>query len=333
MSEQGPSLDADTPAGTRFQHRDGELLLTIQAYDGVLAQRHIWYKFFKGKSKRAMQKRMSKLVSAGYVNRTTIQPHYRDARNVVVYWLNWRGILYVAQQDGIEVDGPRQENDNQMRQFATRLSKQGVRWVREPPWGWKLQHDLKVSDFRIVVEEAASTLDNLVLQAWLAESAFRRQPDMISYAVSGADGRLRSGKRGVIPDGYFEILDIERKARGVDSVARFLMELDMATQANRAFADEKVAPYFAYIDTPEYKARFGQNNGQWLIVTTGKRRLQNLMSQAKLVAGDNACRRFFFTTFPRCFRETPDGQLEVSNVLTRPIWQRVDSPDPFALIS
>lgn len=96
---------------------------------------------------------------------------------------------------------------------------------------------------------------------------------------------------------------------------------------------KRLVSYFAYIDTPEYKARFGQNNGQWLIVTTGKRRLQNLMSQAKLVAGDNACRRFFFTTFPRCFRETPDGQLEVSNVLTRPIWQRVDSPDPFALIS
>jgi hypothetical protein len=316
----------------RFQQRDGELLLAIQAYDGVLAQRHIWRKFFKGKSKRAMQKRMSKLVTAGYVDRTTVQPHYRDAENLVVYWLNWRGILYVAQQSGVEVEEPDNDNENQMRGLAARLSKQGIRWVRKPPWGWKLQHDLKASDFRIAVEEAVSARESLVLTTWLGESIFRRQPDTISYTLKGADDRLRSGKQGVIPDGYFAILDIERKARGVSSVARFLLELDMATHANGVFGDKKVAPYFAYIDTPAYKERFGQNNGQWLIVTTGQRRLENLMRQAKLVVGDSARQRFFFTTFPRCFREAPDGQLEVNDVLAMPIWQRADSSDAFALM-
>ena len=103
--------------------------------------------------------------------------------------------------------------------------------------------------------------------------------------------------------------------------ARFLLEVDNATHSNRRFGREKVAPGLAYIMTPEFRARFGDNSGQWLVVTTGKQRLRNLMRQTYQVAGSSAG-VFQFTTF---------HQLQTPSVLVDPIWWQVGKDAPVAL--
>jgi hypothetical protein len=103
---------------------------------------------------------------------------------------------------------------------------------------------------------------------------------------------------------------------------RLLLELDNSTHANERFGREKVAPGLAYIKSGEYKARFGANSGRWLVVTTGERRMTNLMRQTHQVAGRGA-KVFLFTTF---------DQLENGNILTDPVWYQVGSEKPMSLL-
>jgi hypothetical protein len=78
----------------------------------------------------------------------------------------------------------------------------------------------------------------------------------------------------------------------------------------------------AYIKSKAYKARFGDNSGRWLVVTTGERRMRNLMRQTRRVAGAGAG-VFLFTT---------SDQLTLGNVLTTSVWQQVGAKEPQALL-
>jgi hypothetical protein len=100
--------------------------------------------------------------------------------------------------------------------------------------------------------------------------------------------------------------------------------MDMGTHpVSSRFGRQKAAPYAAYIKSPSYKARFGVNTGVWLIVTTGKRRMENLMKQTKDTIGADA-RYFFFSFF---------DQLKNANLVADPVWWKADLNEPRSLIS
>ena len=84
-----------------------------------------------------------------------------------------------------------------------------------------------------------------------------------------------------------------------------------------------MTPYAAYIGSPAYKARFETDVGDWLIVTLGERRMSNLMRQTGKTVGARAG-RFHFTHW---------NLLEVGNVLTTPIWYKVENDEPIALLN
>ena len=79
------------------------------------------------------------------------------------------------------------------------------------------------------------------------------------------------------------IMDKQRLAQGLLARARFLVELDNATHPNNRFGREKVVPGLAYIKSPEYKARFGDNSGRWLVATTGKVRMERVSDPASML--------------------------------------------------
>ena len=83
-----------------------------------------------------------------------------------------------------------------------------------------------------------------------------------------------------------------------------------------------MAPGLAYIRSREYKARFGDNSGRWLVVTTGERRMRNLMRQTRRVAGDGAG-IFLFTTF---------DQVESGNILIDRVWRQVGREETVSLM-
>ena len=305
----------------RFQQRDGEILSMIYVYDGVLALRHLKMRFWPNATLRAAQKRLSKLLSGNYLARPTVSQRRTQPIPEPIYWLGWKGILWIAGQHGASIAPPTSHGESQMRRLAKRLRDHGIHWLREPRW-LQLAHDLAVVDFRRTIEASIQDVPTWALETWTHETVFRSEGDVISYQVKGTDGRLRTKSKFVYPDSYFVITDRQRHAQGQLARARFLLEVDRATHSNIRFGKEKVAPGVAYIQSRAYKRRFGNNSGRWLIVTTGERRMQNLMRQTHEVAGTGAS-VFFFTFFEA---------LRNANVLTQPIWRQVGEKHPVSLL-
>ncbi|MBN1813648.1 MAG: replication-relaxation family protein [Anaerolineae bacterium] len=304
----------------RFQDRDGWILWNIFLYGGMLAFRHLTQMFWPKKTDRAALKRLSKLVEAGYLVRPSLQQRRTQPIPEPIYWLGWRGILWVAAKLEVYIDPPANEGENQMRILARELRTRGIHWLREPRW-LQIAHDMAIVDVRLAVERAVDDLPYLQLEEWRYESEFRADGDAIRYAFRDAEGRTIQGEKRVYPDSYFVILDQQRLQEGVLARARLLLELDNATHANARFGREKVAPGAAYIASPRYKERFGDNSGRWLVVTTGHTRMAHLMRQTRQVAGPDAA-LFHFSTLE---------EVLASNVLTDPIWRQVGRKKPAGL--
>ena len=298
------------------------MLQTIYECGGVLARRHLKRMFFPDTTLRALQKRLAKLVDDGYLARPTTHQRRTQPIPEPVYWLGWKGIIWVAGQNNVAVRPPANQGENQMRRLAKQLRDQGIRWMREPRW-IQLAHDLAVVDFRMAVEQAIGELPSCSLETWIHEGDFRSDGDTVTYKIKDRDGTVKQVKKRVYPDGYFVIVDEQRLAQGLLARARFLLELDNATHTNERFGREKIAPGLAYIKSGEYKARFGANSGRWLVATTGERRMRNLMRQAQQVAGVGAA-IFLFATF---------DQLNVGNILTEPVWWQVGREEPTPLFA
>jgi len=302
----------------RFQQRDGDILQTIYENDGVMAKRHLKNKFWPDKSSRSMEQRLSKLFKAGYLLWPNREHYKIYPIPEPICWFGWRGIDYLAAKNGIRIERPKSNNENQLREFQKELRKQGIRWVREPRWSL-LRHDLAVNDFRFAIEKAVGEIKTLSMEKWVQESKFRSKMDAVAYKIKYKNGKFKSMKKGICPDSYFEIVDEKLRSTGELYRARFLLELDMSTHDNLRFGREKAIPGVAYIKSKEFKTRFGYNNGYWLIVTNGgHRRLRNLMRQTEEKTGDHA-KLFFFTSLDNLGR---------GNILTSPIWQQVDRQDP-----
>jgi len=307
----------------KFQERDRQILQAIYNNDGVLAKRHLKAIFWPGKTWRAMERRLSRLHSAGYIAWPTLGQRKLFPIPEPVCWLGWQGALIMAGWYGLSVEPPKGSGENQLRVFHKRLRDQGIYWVREPRWSF-LAHDLAVADFRLAAERGLRQLPNYTLEVWLPESRFRIAPDVITYMAKKGNGKTVRLKKAVLPDAYFEILDEDRRRSGAPNKARFLLEIDMGTHDHPSFAREKTVPGVAYIQSPAYKERFGCNSGHWLVVTNGdERRLRNLM-QHTLEKVSLRASLFYFTRL-----ET----IATHNVFKDRAWWQAGQEHPIAILT
>lgn len=304
-----------TPA-MRFQPRDGAILQALFAYDGILARRHLKAMFWPNASKQAMERRFSILHQHAYLNWPDEAQRRTKPIPEPVVWLGWKGILYLAGQAGLTVESPNNSGENQMRILDIKLRRLGIHWQREPRWS-QLAHDLAVVDFRLAIEMAVASTPTIEMEDWIAEGEFLCQSDVTEFSYTDKTNKVKRGKKGVRPDGYFVLLDRERNAKGLPARARFLLELDFATHPLSRFAAHKVAAGFAYIHSQAYKTRFGANAGRWLVVCSGERRMGNLKQLTETTLGLSAS-AFYFTTFDK---------VSLNLVLTAPIWMRGGSND------
>jgi len=298
------------PIPMRFQDRDARILRAVQDYGGLLAKRQIKALFWSGKSKRAMQSRLSKLKANGYIDWPSSNQRKCNPIPEPVIWVGWRGALYLANTGNRKVEPPKSGNENQLRFLERRLRREGFYWLREPRWS-QLSHDLTLIDIRMKIEDDLKTIPHLMLDTWINESAFRSNMDRVNFTYKDRNGNTQQRKRGVIPDGFFRVIDSKRKKKGEPYKAQFLLEVDMATHSNRRFSIEKTTAGAAYISSKLYKDRFGSNSGRWLVVTTSDIRMRHLMEHScKKLAKDKQL--FYFTTLPSMFS---------GNVFTETIWQ------------
>jgi hypothetical protein len=304
-----------TPPPLRFQARDGRILDTIYAYDGVMARRQIKHLFWPKASQQAMERRLSLLFHASYLNMPSLEQRRSQPIPEPIVWLGWRGILHMAAQQDIALNAPSVINENRLRQMDKAARQAGLRWQREPRWS-QLEHDIAVNDFRMTVEAAIGKWPSLNLQAWITEGEFLSEMDTIK--VPGH----KKGK-GVRPDGFFVLEDHMRQINNSPAKARFLLELDNSTHPLNRFARQKAVPGLAYIRSQAYRQRFGYNSGRWLVVCKSKARLGNLKATTEKALGAQAS-IFFFALLQ---------QITPSTVLNQPIWQRGGSRDLFALVN
>lgn len=268
--------------------RDKDILEAIYQYEGVLADYQIERLFFD--STRRMKARMSLLYHNGYVNRLSRQQ--RNSYGFMAYFLDEKGIDHLASVRGVL------PKDLRARDKDERTSL--------------IRHDVKLNDVRIAAVAALEALPDVALIEWINSRTFWADHDTVTYP----DGRGKRRRRNLRPDAYFYVVIDGRRHR------RMLLELDMRTEHNKRFVDEKIRPGLAYIESDAYKDRFGANAGQWLVVTTGEERLNNMKRHAEQVG--NAARAFYFTTFDEA---TTPGAF-----FTQPIWRRATSEESVTLV-
>ncbi|MFH2039951.1 MAG: replication-relaxation family protein [Chloroflexota bacterium] len=271
------------PPPMRLTGRDQHILEAIHAYDGLIGFSQIQRMYFSCKSQA--ERRMMLLYQHKYVNR----PNFDERKRLpeMVYWLDKRGAEIIASLEG-----------SSLAEFT---------WRKEPRW-FQVEHDLAVNDFRLDLLEACHSNPDVTLETWVPESEFWSYPDKVVYTYQ--DNKM---KRNIRPDGFFILTTGEHRIR-------YLLEIDRSTEDNPRFLREKILPGLAYIRSQAYEDRFGHRSGRWLVVTTGERRLRNMLQQAH--RGD-AKGLFYFTTFDK---------ITNKSILLSPIWRRVDREEHIPLL-
>jgi hypothetical protein len=267
----------------QLTERDTRILEAVHAYDGMLRFSQLKRMFFTGESQA--KQRLKLLYQNRYLNR----PNNKQRRRIteMIYWLDKRGAQIVASLNGTPI-----------REFS---------WRKQPRW-FQVEHDLAVNDFRLDMEQACNQDPEIELVTWMPESEFWAFPDRVSYEY-----QERSKHRKIRPDGYFMLSLPKHKIR-------YLLEIDRGTEDNPRFHRDKILPGLAYIKSKAYRDRFGQNSGRWLIVTTGKKRMENLLRQARRAETGG---KYYFTTF---------DQLNAETTLHAPIWRRADRTETLPLV-
>ncbi len=197
----------------------------------------------------------------------------------MIYWLDKRGAEIVASLEG--------------------LSPKEFSWRQEPRW-FQIEHDLAVNDFRLDLEQACRDYPQVKLETWIPESEFWAYPNRVEYVYNG-----EKMYRYIRPDGFFMLRTDQHRIC-------YLLEVDRSTEDNPRFLREKILPGLAYTKSQVYKERFGHYSGRWLVVTTGGRRMANMLLQARHAETKG---EFYFTTF---------DQISPQTLLFNPIWRRAD---------
>ena len=267
----------------RLTARDTRILEAVHAHDGVLSFSQIRRLFFTGKSQTEL--RLKLLYQNGFLARPG--ENQRKRLPEMIYWLDKKGAELIASLNGTPLP-----------EFY---------WRKEPRW-FQLEHDLTVTDFRLDLIEACKHDAKISLENWIPESEFWAYPDKITYSFQ--DKKL---KRNIRPDGFFMLNTGEHRIR-------YLLEIDRSTEDNPRFFREKILPGLAYLKSEAYEKRFGHRSGRWLVVTTGERRMANMLSQASHAKVKGL---FYFTTFDKI---TPNKLLQ------SPIWSRVDREESVPLV-
>jgi hypothetical protein len=267
----------------RLTERDKCILEAIHAYDGLLSFPQIKRLFFSGKSQA--EQRLKLLYQNGYLNRPDRKQRLRLPE--MVYWLDKRGAEVVASLEGLS-----------LKEFT---------WRQEPRW-FQVEHDLSVNDFRLDLEQACRENPQVSLETWVPESEFQAYPDRVEYTHKG-----EKMKRYIRPDGFFLLGTDQHRIR-------YLLEIDRGTEDNPRFLRDKILPGLAYIKSQAYDERFGHRSGRWLVVTTGGRRMANMLLQARRADTKGV---YYFTTF---------DQVNPQALLFAPIWRRADRDEPMPLL-
>lgn len=265
---------AETPPRMRLTERDQRVVEWVYLFR-FLTREQIRLLEFKNSSLVACQKRLSLLYHNKYLSaiHKPVPAGYGSAKRV--YCLSERGRDLVAfMHDG--------------------LDPSEIKWKRKynEIEHYYLEHSLAINDIRVAFTVAAR--EKGFSLEWIPEWELKALKERV-------EDPEREGRHiAITPDAYVVLKGKGRKAC-------FFLEVDRATEANKRFK-QKVKGYVEYVRTKKYQERYKTESLRVLVVTTTKKRLQNLMDTTQSVDGASF---FWFTTLKEANNE---------NVLTEPIW-------------
>lgn len=222
------------------------------------------------------QKRLKLLYQHEFLDRIHLPVVPNQGSRPIVYCLAERGAQLVANDLGVDRAAVNwRAKDNEVVFFF-------------------LEHTLRINDVRIALSLAAQR-HNWTMARWLTE----RELKSLQERVRDPEQPERS--LPIAPDAYFTLEQDDKRAS-------FFLEVDQATEANKRFK-AKVRAYLAYVASGRYQERYQTRSLRVLTVTTGEKRLANLVATTKEARGGDL---FWFTTFNVA---TPE------QILVEPIWR------------
>jgi len=275
------------PPPIRITPRDRHLIHTVYTHR-VLRRDQIERLYFP--SKNTANARLRRLHLHGYLARRRLPVEYGQGSGQWLYMLARRGAQLLAQTQGIGIE------DTAWRRSHNHVST------------LFLEHTLMVNDFRIAMTLAAKQTGARI-ERWLREEDLKQRPDRVWLAST--HGRRR--QVALIPDAYCTLAESDRRAH-------FFLEADRATESNGRWS-QKVEAYLAYVRSGGYARRYGSNCLRVLTVTTGEKRMLNLLRSTRRAGGGAM---FWFTTL---------SQARAESILSAPIWRIPGQEAPSVLIS
>jgi hypothetical protein len=241
------------------------------------------------------QRRLQLLYHHGYIHRDEQPQRLAEGRKPLVYLLDEKGARLLAQArrtEGAEIDWKKKDN---------RIS---------PMF---LEHLLATNDVRIAIQLAANR-HGIALERWLDERTLKSSAmkDYVRTTWTDRGGRRQDERLAVVPDGYFALSHGPNRGH-------FFLEIDLATEPGKRWA-HKVRAYLAYIQSGLYQKRYQTRSLRVLTVTTGPKRLANLIRSTEALGGGAL---FWFTTL---------GEASARAVLHLPIWRRAKHEGVHALL-
>ncbi|MEZ4672597.1 MAG: replication-relaxation family protein [Anaerolineae bacterium] len=226
--------------------------------------------------------RLYALEKAGWVALST---HAETARypDTRVVWLG-RGAAQVMAQE-------------------LKLPIQVLHWHKPHSRLMQIPHDLMATTLRLRLETALRQQPECELVEWLSGRLLAADSDSIAYTLP-LDGRQVKKTRRIVADSFCVL-----SCGG--SISRFPIETDHSSLSQTRILKEKIHAGLAYIHSPQYRKRYGDNQGRWLFVMESEKRLKNLQALVLRELGKVAASAFYFTSFEA---------VKTQNVLTDPIW-------------
>lgn len=229
--------------------------------------------------------RLKQLFQYGFLLRDELPHLLIEGRRPFVYRLDRRGAELLAMLDGCEVS----ELD----------------WRSSEHLGHQfLDHSIRINDVRVEITRSAKRHGGTI-EKWLDERTLSRfQKDIVT--LTSDTGRKQ--KAAVVPDGYFHLLTDTHHYHQFLEVDRGTVTGSSDAWTTRTWA-RKVITYIEYYQSGKYHERYHTKSMRVLCVTTGEKRLHNLLEVTRESGGKS---RFWFTTQER---------VQGSDVLVDPIWQ------------
>ncbi len=267
--------------GWRITSRDLGILVAIYRFRFLTRQLVEWTFFsnqdtdFDGRSSLAAH-RLQALHEAGYVQRLLLPMLPGTGRSPLVYALSSQGADAVASRLAVD--------------------REDVDWLprHNRATAFFMEHTLAIA--RLWASLTAALHGSEVrISRWIGEGELRRRQTRVYEYPGDRWLPLR-------PDGYFELLWPD------DSRMSFFVEIDMGTETN-ARVGVKMHAYERY-HRDGFERDYGRSEFEVLVVTSAKRRIDNLRRTVRPITTQNLC---LFTTL---------DALHPARVLTG--WQDMD---------